>query len=108
MPDDGHRPERDLSGAFAGRPLPNDDPRGPRVVEGDWPVLACTFDLGKIGPRPSRGMSSSPMTTSIRSNIWAFGCVPIGGASRTEAADLLRRATADYADLAQHAAFDEC
>ena len=75
--------ERDLSGAFAqGQPLPNDDPRGPRIVAGQLAGAGVHVRPGQDRPaRPSRGTSSSPMTTSIRSNTWAFGCVPIGGAT---------------------------
>jgi hypothetical protein len=29
-----------------------DDRRMPRAANDQWPVLACTFDLGKVGPEP--------------------------------------------------------
>jgi hypothetical protein len=36
----------------AGQPLPTeDDPRQPRAVQDDWPVLACAFHLGQVGQK---------------------------------------------------------
>ena len=102
-------PERDLSGAFTqGQPLPKDDLRGPRPVAGNWPVLACTFDLGKIGPRPVSRHVILAYDDLYSIEYLGVRLRPYWRRGGMEAADLLRRAAADYADLARRAAaFDE-
>jgi hypothetical protein len=41
-----------LGFAKSGRLPPADDTRMPRAANDDWPVTACTFDLGKVGETP--------------------------------------------------------
>ena len=37
----------------SGSLLSSDDPRQPRAADDDWPVLACSIDLGMIGGNPA-------------------------------------------------------
>jgi hypothetical protein len=101
--------ERDLSGAFTeGRPLPNGDPGALQIVEDNWPVLACVFDLGKIDPRLVSRHLILAYDDLYSIEYLGVRLRPYWRRGGAEAADLLRRAAADYADLARRAAaFDE-
>jgi len=84
--------EADLSGAFTkGKPLPHEEPHGPQAVEGRWPVLACTFDLGRIGPQPVARHIILAYDEPYAVEYLGTRLRPYWRRGGAEAADLLRR-----------------
>jgi len=84
-----------------------DDPRMPRPANDHWPVMACAFNLGKVG-----GKSTARHLILAYDDLYSVEYMrrrlrPYWRRSGAEASDLLRDAARDYESLsAQCQAFD--
>jgi hypothetical protein len=106
--------ERRMSGAFAkDGTLPGDDPQKPTAVEGDWPVLACRFDLGRIEPHTKQdGQFVGRHVILAYDDIYSIEYLgtklrPYWRRNRADAAELLQEAESRLPELVTRAhAFD--
>jgi hypothetical protein len=78
----------------------DDDLRMPRPVGDDWPVLACTFELGKVGAEPVSRHLLLAYDDGYAIEYFHEKLRPYWRRDGTELPELLRRAERDYAALA--------
>jgi Domain of unknown function (DUF4965)/Domain of unknown function (DUF5127)/Domain of unknown function (DUF1793)/Domain of unknown function (DUF4964) len=77
-----------------------DDLRMPRAAKDDWPVLACTFDLGKVGAEPISRHLLLAYDDGYAIEYFRQKLRPYWRRNGMEMPALLRLAARDYAALA--------
>ena len=92
----------------AGEPLPTeDDPRQPRAVQDDWPVLACAFHLGGVGQKPQTRWLMLAYDDEYSIQYLGQNLRPWWRRDGLDAPGLLRRAADELPQLAERCeAFD--
>jgi len=91
-----------------GRLPESDDLRMPRPASDDWPVLACTFDLGSVGKTAVSRHILLAYDDLFSIEYFYRKLRPYWRRNGMEADELLRTAAQDYAPVAQKCkAFDE-
>lgn len=84
----------------ASQPLPvRDDSRMPRAVNDQWPVLACAFELGKIGKAPQSRHLILAYDDQYSIEYLGQKLRPYWRRDGAEARDLLKLAADQYLDL---------
>jgi len=84
-----------------------DDARMPRPAKENWPVTACAFDLGKVGPKPVSRHLILAYDDLYSIEFLGQKLRPWWRRSGAEAKDLLAAAAKDYADVVRRCeAFD--
>jgi len=85
-----------------------DDPRMPRPARDEWPVLACTFDLGKVEAEPISRHLLLAYDDGYSIEYFHQKLRPFWRRKGMEMPELLQLAERDYATLRQKCkAFDE-
>jgi len=84
-----------------GKALPEaDDQRMPRAANDQWPVMACTFDLGKVGTTPTTCHLILAYDDLYSIEYLGKRLRPYWRRNGAEAADLLKNAERDYWSVA--------
>jgi hypothetical protein len=84
----------------AGKPLPDaNDQRMPRAANDEWPVMAFTFDLGKVETKPVSRYLILAYDDLYSIEYLKKRVRPYWRRKGAEAADLLKDAARDYASL---------
>jgi hypothetical protein len=85
-----------------------DDPRMPRAANDQWPVLACTFDLGQVGQRPVARFLMLAYDELYAIEYFHRKLRPYWRRQASGPAELLTAAARDYPALVKRCrAFDE-
>lgn len=97
---------RDTFAATGGLPA-RDETRMPRPANDEWPVLACTFDLGQVGDRIVSRHVLLAYDDLFSIELMQKRLRPYWRAKGMDLPDLLRAAERDYSSLTRRcAAFD--
>ena len=85
----------------------NDDARMPRAAKDDWPVIACAYDLGKVGAQPASRHLILAYDDLYSIEFLGQKLRPWWRRNGAEAKDLLAAAAKDYAEVVRRCeAFD--